>query len=342
MQEEVQKLLASAAQALASFNFEQAKTDYQQVLTRSAGNAAVMLGMAMVYNRTGEADKAKQMLAPLIEQLDKPAHSGQQSHTHSRGKRKQGSSQSRQKVLTASAETRATVYAQMGFALHQLNQLAQAKAFYERSLSLYFAEDVQKLLSQVDQPFKKPSAEQIVLAKVQQLWQGQHVAEALEVMKKAVELSPDSPVLLHGLGMLLREMKQLDQALPLVQQAIIIDPTNAIYYNDLGMIFQDRGEHQKAITFYKRAIKLDPDYAVAYSNLGVTYKHLQQFDEAVEAYQKALALKPNMAAAHNNLGNLYRMMGNKAQAQLHLLKAIELVPDYSDAKKNLAALFSEG
>jgi tetratricopeptide (TPR) repeat protein len=339
MQEKLKNLLSLAAQLLTSLKLSEAKDAYQQTLTQFPGNAMGMLGLAMVYNRTGEPEKAKQMLEPLVVKISAPAVTTKT--LPSRGKRKVSYSSTTAVNTAFEPAAVATIYAQMGYALHQLNQLSAAKSYYERSLSAYPSAEVQKLLEGVNQPIAKPSEEEIIIAQVNRMVSEERYVEAIEIMKKATDLSPDSPALLHGLGMLLRHLKQPDQALPLVQQAIILDPTNAIYYNDLGMIFQDRGEYQKAVTFYKRAIKIDPNYAIAYSNLGVTHKFLNQLDEAVAAYQKALALRPNMAAGYNNLGNLYRIMGNKNDAQKYLLKAIELVPDYIDAKKNLAALFSE-
>jgi len=341
MNVELQNLLSSASQLLHAFKFSEAKQTYQQALSLAPGNGMAMLGLAMVYNRTNEADKAKQMLLPLLANLT-AAQKQQQPVVNAkrRGKQRQPQPAVKEAQVDHSGSL-ATVYAQLGFACHQLNQLAEAKRYYEASMALFPSSDVQNLLDKVDKPLSKPSAEDIILEQVNRLVAENHLNDAIEVLKKALELAPESAKLLHGLGMLLRYLKQPDQALPLVQQAIILEPDNAVYYNDLGMIFEDRGEHQKAITFYKRALKLNPQYAIAYSNLGVTYKHLNQLDDAVAAYMKALELKPNMAAAHNNLGNLYRMMGKKTEAQVHLLKAIELVPDYADAKKNLSALFAE-
>lgn len=336
MQTELNHLLTSAADLLQSFKLVEAQSIYQQILTKQPGHPMAMLGLAIVYNRTDAPEKAKKMLEPLLVKINQLQQTRKPPHQKNKGSVKQNTA-----APSIDPAAVATVYAQMGFACHQLNQLSEARNFYQKSLAVYPSVDVENLLKQVDKPLTKPSPEQAVLAKVNQLVAENQVAEAIEIMKKATELAPESPALLHGLGMLLRHLQQPDQAMPLVQQAIILEPTNPIYYNDLGMIFQDRAEYQKAVSFYKRAIKLDENYAAAYSNLGVAYKCLEQIEDAIASYQKAIEIKPNMAAAHNNLGNLYRMMGKKQEAQTHLLKAIELVPDYADAKKNLAALFSE-
>ncbi len=337
MQTELNHLLTSASELLQSFKLVEAQSIYQQILSKQPGNAMAMLGLAIVYNRSDAPEKAKKLLEPLLLKINQLQQAKKPQPHKAKGVAKPNTA-----TPSLDPATVATVYAQMGYACHQLNQLSEARNFYQKSLAAYPSVDVENLLQQVDKPLVKPSSEDIILAQVNRMISENRLAEAVEIMKKATELAPESPALLHGLGMLLRHLQQPDQAMPLVQQAIILDPTNPIYYNDLGMIFQDRAEYQKAISFYKRAIKLDANYAAAYSNLGVAYKSLDQMEEAIASYQKAIEIKPNMAAAHNNLGNLYRMIGKKQEAQTHLLKAIELVPDYADAKKNLAALFSEG
>jgi len=332
--EEIEELVAKGSAALEERRFTEAEEHYQQALKLKPGNGAALLGLAMVYNRTGAPQKAKALLASLIKSFE--AHAKKASSQKRGGKKAAAAKQ----PLPSSA-SQAEVYAQMGYACALLGELQEARSFFQKANELFPAPKLAEAISAIDQALAPKDPVKQTLAQAS-LWVGAgQLEKALEVLKKGLSQWPENAALLHATAMVLRGLKQPDEAMRLMQLAIVLDPDQALYFNDLGMLFLDQREPSKALTCYRRAVARDPNYAIAYSNMGVVYKQMGQIDEAIAAYRKAIELQPNLAAAHNNLGNLLRMKGEWFEAKQHLLRALELQPDYPDAKANLAALLEE-
>lgn len=309
-------LLTEAGTQLENREFATAATLYREAIKLQPDNAAVVMGMAMLYNQTGRPEQALQLLQSIWKSI-----------STSKAKRAQS--------------PKAALIAQMGLAMEQLGRLPEAlqnyKQAYAQKPSPELAERIQKIANIIANPL---AIEQIITRATFLLRTGK-LDEAEQAYHAALQVNPDYPEALHGLGLTLRARKDYNGALPLIQQAIILNPDRADYYNDLGMLFQDRGELEKAVSFHKRALKIDVDFAPAQINLGVAYKRLGKLDEAIAAYRQAIKLQPNSPAAHNNLGNLLRIQGDFTGASKELKQAIKLQPGYKDAIENLAAVEKE-
>lgn len=307
------KLLKEAAEKLEQRQFEQAEKLYREASALEPDNAAVAMGLAMIFNRTGTPEQA----LPLLEQIWKALK------------------KSRSKKI---APSKATILAQMALAYEQLGQIEQARTHYQQAHDIFpnpqLAQQIERLENHQG---VARSPEQLTLLG-QRLAQKGNAQEAEKLIRAALKINPDYPPALNALGLLYRAQKDYNASLPLLQQAIILDPEKPNYYNDLGMLFQDRGELEKAISFHKRAIKVNPDFVPAYINLGVAYKRLNQLDDAIASYRHAIVLDPNAAAAHNNLGNLLRLQGDLKGARKFISRALEIKPDYPDAIENLKML----
>ncbi len=310
-----------AAQKLDLGEYDEAERLYAQALRLQGGNAAAIMGLAMLYNRTSRPAKARELLLKLILAFVDDA-----------GDKKGANKEAPPKNAIAA------IYVQLGLAYQLLGEPNEALLQYENAWSLSPMPELEKTIQALKNPVNNLSVQQKVLLDAHILLRAKNILEAEALLRKSLEQFPDDSKLLHLLSMLFRSAGKIDEALPLLQQAIILDPEEAQYYNDLGMIFQDKGDFQKAIIFHKRAISRKADFAIAYSNMGVAYKKLNKIADAIDAYREALVLQPDFAPAHNNLGNLLRITGDVAGAKRHLKKAIELAPDYEDAKVNLMEL----
>ena len=323
MQNQLNRLIHEAAIKLDAREFQEAEPIYEEALKLQKGNAAALMGLAMIYNRTSRPKEAKELLASLLT-LFQPAKS-------QRGKKLVPAKKPSNQVM-------ATLYTQLGVAHHLLGEKDKALDMYKKALMLVPSKEIEYMISSVQNPPKKLSPQQILLREANAFLKLNKIDEAQFILKKALQKYPSDAELLYLMALSFRQAKDPKKALPFLQQAIMIDPEKALYYNDLGMIFHDMQDHKKAIAFYKRAIARNPEYAIAYSNMGVAYKRLEQIPEAIEAYREAIILEPTFAAAHNNLGNLLRFTGDIEGAKRHLKKALELVPDYEDARKNLSEI----
>jgi tetratricopeptide (TPR) repeat protein len=159
---------------------------------------------------------------------------------------------------------------------------------------------------------------------------------AIDLIVRAIEVSPNVPYYHSNLGIALREKGKLDESIAALRRAIQLNPNLAPAHNNLGIALSDQGRLDDAVAEYHIAIRIDPAYADACNNLGVALNELDRVDEAIEFYRQAIRSRPDFAAAHNNLGTALKDKGRVADAIDSFGRAIQLDPRYSEARWNRA------
>ena len=115
MKNSFETLVQQASAKLQALDFGHAAELYNEALRLKPNNGAAQMGLAMVYNHTGESAKALQILQTIWASV-------------------QSSSAEKQAMLDKS--TQAEILAQIGIAQQQLGQLDQALACYKQAFSL--------------------------------------------------------------------------------------------------------------------------------------------------------------------------------------------------------------
>ena len=205
---------------------------------------------------------------------------------------------------------------QAALALHQRGQLAEAQLIYEKILrkqSNHF--DALHLLGVI-------------------FWQTRQLERAVELIDKAIKISPNNAAFYSNRGNALQDLKQFDAAIASYDKAIQLKPDYADAYSNRGLALQGLKQFDAAIASYDEAIQLKPDYAEAYSNRGNALKELEQFDAAIADYDKAIQLKPDLAEAYYNRGNALQDLKQFDAAIASYDKAIQLKPGYAEAYWN--------
>jgi tetratricopeptide (TPR) repeat protein len=91
------------------------------------------------------------------------------------------------------------------------------------------------------------------------LYAQRKVPEAIDTLKKALELEPKNPNALNSLGFIFAEEKMdLGKAVSLCRQAVDLAPRNAAYLDSLGWAFYRQGNYQEARVNFRRALDLAP------------------------------------------------------------------------------------
>ena len=85
------------------------------------------------------------------------------------------------------------------------------------------------------------------------------------------------------------------------EEIIVLDPQNLQSFNNLGLIYKNLGEIDKSINFFKKAIEIDPNYQNAYNNLGIVLLEKGEYLKAIENFKKLIEINPNQYAAYCNL-----------------------------------------
>jgi tetratricopeptide (TPR) repeat protein/tRNA A-37 threonylcarbamoyl transferase component Bud32 len=160
--------------------------------------------------------------------------------------------------------------------------------------------------------------------------------EAVAVYRKAMATLPDKrPLSLHAeLGNALRLQKKLDEALSACRKGVELNP-GAHAHNNLGLVLRDLHQLDDAIDEFRQAIRLERDRPKPHNNLGLALRDKRQLDDAVAEFRKALELDPRSAVAHYNLGLVLRDKHQLDDAIAEFLRAIEIEPNLVAAHKDL-------
>lgn len=164
---------------------------------------------------------------------------------------------------------------------------------------------------------------------------------AVDLLRKALALSPDSAEVHKSLGSAFKMQGDMDAAVESFQRAISLRPGYAEAHNNLGNVLKDRGDLDAAEESYRRAISARPNYANALNNLGAVLADKGKAGEAIACYQKAIKLNPNFAQAYNNMGVVLAKTEQRDEAIEFYHKAIALNPAYHEALNNLGVVLVE-
>lgn len=165
--------------------------------------------------------------------------------------------------------------------------------------------------------------------------------DALPAFQKAATLMPDDAEAHFNLGVVQKNLGQLDAAVASYRRAVDIKPDYAPAHCNLANILREQGRLEAALGSYRQALQLQPQSPDMHFNLGNTLKELGRLDEAVGSYGRAIELKPVLAAAHNNLGATLKDIGRFDEAAASYRRFVELEPNSADAHNNLGAALKE-
>ncbi len=101
---------------------------------------------------------------------------------------------------------------------------------------------------------------------------------------------PDRLEAVDGLTRALRDQHRYADAIEIVRPAIQAHPQDGRLWNTLGTVLQQQGESRLALTFFEEAARLAPDLAVALFNRGGARMDLGELDKARADFDAALPL----------------------------------------------------
>jgi Flp pilus assembly protein TadD len=150
--------------------------------------------------------------------------------------------------------------------------------------------------------------------------------QAVEQLKKALDLDPNSVGERINYGLALLRAGQTDAGMAQLLQAQKQDPSIPHTWFNLGIAYENLGEFDKAVEEFRGMIRLVPNEPVTHYNLGAVLRDQGHMQEALMQFREAEKLNPNLAGPHFQLFTLYSRLGDK-QAAAPELKL------FQDAKK---------
>jgi len=111
--------------------------------------------------------------------------------------------------------------------------------------------------------------------------------------RKALELSPDQPLVLNYLGYSMVEMRvNLEEAEQMIRKAVASRPRDGFITDSLGWVLYHVGKFDEAVAPMERAVELVSDDPIINDHLGDVYWMVGRTREAEFQWRRALSFKP--------------------------------------------------
>lgn len=150
---------------------------------------------------------------------------------------------------------------------------------------------------------------------------------------------PDAPwQAYNALGVIADMRGEYEQARSYYEKALEASPNTPLVLNNLGYSRYLAGDWDDARRSLRRAVNANPGYELAWRNLGLVYAREGDFETAVEA----VARNGDRAKAYNDIGYISMLEGRYEDAMGFFDEAMRLSPAYyvtaSQNAKNLDGL----
>ena len=106
---------------------------------------------------------------------------------------------------------------------------------------------------------------------------------ALNEYRRALQASPQSPVILNKLGRVMVDQNRADEALPLLKKALDIEPDGVNTYIQLGRAYHAAKNFKEARGVLEEAQQINPFHPLIYRLLGDIYNALGEAEKARQA-----------------------------------------------------------
>ncbi len=164
------------------------------------------------------------------------------------------------------------------------------------------------------------------------------IEEALKYCQRAVADAPQDPTQHLNLGAVFEAADDLAQARKCYETSLELAPAHPKALNNLGKILHLQGQTAEALAHFNRALAVEPEYPLALNNAGVLLSEQGDHEHACEYLQKSHELDPANGETLYNLAGVYNCLDKKEDACKLLKKLLTLKPDHASANHMLAAL----
>ena len=162
--------------------------------------------------------------------------------------------------------------------------------------------------------------------------------KAQNFYKKTLAINPQHLDAYNNLGIVLKELGNIEESISCFNKVIEIDSQNVFGYYNLGLAYKEVLDHKKAILCFSHVVKINPNHYSAFNNLGIVFKEIGELKKAQKCYQRVLIMKPDHLNAHYNLGNILFDLRKFKEAKDIYQKALILKPNDMYLSHMIAAL----
>ncbi len=151
--------------------------------------------------------------------------------------------------------------------------------------------------------------------------------KAAELLKKAIDLDPESLFLKKELVSLYVSQDKTEPAMSVTEKILEKRPENTEALLMLAKLQIKAGDTQKAKETYHRILGLEPENKNIHLVLGDIYMEEGNLEQAFDIYSKMAESFPGSYVARFFMGKIHMMQNNPAEAEKAFLKTMALKPD---------------
>ncbi len=164
-------------------------------------------------------------------------------------------------------------------------------------------------------------------------------AEAVNEIKQALQLSPNSDDGYIRLGRAYRATGQSEESIAALKKAVQLNPYYWFNHNQLGAGYFYLGRNDDARREFTEQVAENPDNEDGYNNLAATYLQQAQWKKAIPVLEKAIQIAPT-TLEYSNLATAYYQLGQYREAIPIYQQALTLNPNQTDVLRNLAEAYA--
>ena len=144
-----------------------------------------------------------------------------------------------------------------------------------------------------------------------------------------------------NLGTVLSRAGRKGEALELLRKSVDISPEKFHAHYAYGDELMQAGEDDKALFHLKKASRIKPTSSLPFCKIGLIYLRLNDFSSAKENLLKALELDTRSYEARNNLALIYYYEGRYSTVISLLKEILEESPELDKVQFNLGLLYKK-
>jgi adenylate cyclase len=158
--------------------------------------------------------------------------------------------------------------------------------------------------------------------------------------KRSIELKPDYATAHEWYAIhYLTATGRLEEAVQEMKKALELEPASLVMNTFMGATLYYAGRYDEAIDQCRRTIEMDPNFTVAHWHLGLAYEQKQVLDAATEEFKKAISLSGGSPLMKAALGRAYAKSQKKHEANEMLNELNELSKQHYVSAYEVATIY---
>jgi len=165
--------------------------------------------------------------------------------------------------------------------------------------------------------------------------------QAVPLLQRTLGEQPNMAIALMQLGIAQTGLKNYAEALEPLRKAVELLPESGMGRYDLGLALYETGDWKAAAPQFETAVARAPRWADAHFSLASVYARIDRVPDALTELDTTLSINPGHYHANLLRGRILSLQGKPLDALPNLKKAVEVSPDSREAHAFLADAYAQ-